>query len=112
MPSTRRSSPGQLAGPELNMVIDQVLHHGGRSGIGPRPVGAIHRAAQKIGHLLGALAQQALLAVLIRDEGDKPGAVALAIEVNRWARQLQLVWLESQTSEFLTELSAEAAGLT
>jgi tetratricopeptide (TPR) repeat protein len=58
---------------------------------------------QKIGHLLGALAQQALLAVLIRDEGDKPGAVALATEVNRWARQLQLVWLESQTSEFLKQ---------
>jgi tetratricopeptide (TPR) repeat protein len=58
---------------------------------------------QKIGHLLGALAQQALLAVLIRDEGDGPGAVALATEVNRWARQLQLVWLESQTSEFLKQ---------
>jgi hypothetical protein len=39
---------------------------------------------QKIGHLLGALAQQALLAGLIRDEGDRPGAVALATEVNRW----------------------------
>jgi tetratricopeptide (TPR) repeat protein len=58
---------------------------------------------QKIGHLPGALAQQALLAVLIRDEGDRPGAIALATEVNRWARQLQLVWLESQTSEFLKE---------
>jgi tetratricopeptide (TPR) repeat protein len=58
---------------------------------------------QKIGHLLGALAQQALLAVLIRDEGDRPGAIALATEVNRWARQLQLVWLDSQTSEFLKE---------
>jgi tetratricopeptide (TPR) repeat protein len=58
---------------------------------------------QKVGHLLGALAQQALLAVLIRDEGDRPGAVALATEVNRWARQLQLAWLESQTFEFLDE---------
>jgi tetratricopeptide (TPR) repeat protein len=58
---------------------------------------------QKIGHLLGALAQQAVLAVLIRDEGDRPSAVVLATEVNRWARQLQLVWLESQTAEFLKE---------
>jgi tetratricopeptide (TPR) repeat protein len=58
---------------------------------------------QKIGHLLGALAQQALLAVLTRDEGDRPGAVALATEVNRWAGQLQLVWLESQTADFLKE---------
>jgi tetratricopeptide (TPR) repeat protein len=58
---------------------------------------------QKVGHLLGALAQQAVLAVLTRDEGDRPGAVALATEVNRWARQLQLVWLESQTTDFLKE---------
>jgi tetratricopeptide (TPR) repeat protein len=58
---------------------------------------------QQVGHLLGALAQQALLAVLTRDEGDRPGAVALATEVNRWARQLQLVWLESQTTDFLKE---------
>jgi tetratricopeptide (TPR) repeat protein len=53
---------------------------------------------QKVGHLLGALAQQALLAVLVKDEGNPTGSVTLATEVNRWARQAGLPWLEAQTS--------------
>jgi hypothetical protein len=59
--------------------------------------------AQRADWLRDAVAQQALLAVLARDEGDRPGAVALATEVNRWSRQLQLVWLEDQTADFLKE---------
>ena len=57
---------------------------------------------QKVGHLLGALAQQALLAVLLRDEGDLPGSRVLATEVNRWARQVDLPFLVSQTDALLT----------
>ncbi|WP_329476282.1 hypothetical protein OG555_32080 [Kribbella sp. NBC_01484] len=56
---------------------------------------------QKVGHLLGALAQQALLAVLLRDEGDLAGSRALATEVNRWARQVELPFLVSQTDALL-----------
>ncbi|MGY4772419.1 hypothetical protein ACXC9Q_36390 [Kribbella sp. CWNU-51] len=56
---------------------------------------------QKVGHLLGALAQQALIAVLLRDEGDLAGSRALATEVNRWARQVELPFLVSQTDALL-----------
>jgi hypothetical protein len=56
---------------------------------------------QKVGHLLGALAQQALLAVLLRDEGDMTGSRALATEVNRWSRQVELPFLVSQTDALL-----------
>ena len=38
---------------------------------------------QKVGHLLGALAQQTLLAVLARDEGNPEASRALATEINR-----------------------------
>jgi hypothetical protein len=85
------------------MVVDQVLHHEDDLELARAQWERSTELRQKIGHLVGASAQQALLAVLIRDEGDMPGAVALATEVNRWARQLRLVWLESQTSEFLKE---------
>jgi tetratricopeptide (TPR) repeat protein len=56
---------------------------------------------QRVGHLLGALAQQALLAVLLRDEGDLAGSRVLATEVNRWARQVELPFLVSQTDALL-----------
>jgi hypothetical protein len=56
---------------------------------------------QKVGHLLGTLAQQALLAVLLRDEGDLAGSRVLATEVNRWARQVELPFLVSQTDALL-----------
>ncbi|HET6987464.1 MAG TPA: hypothetical protein VFI00_12655 [Kribbella sp.] len=56
---------------------------------------------QKVGHLLGALAQQTLLAVLLRDEGDIAGSQVLATEVNRWARQVDLPFLVSQTDALL-----------
>jgi tetratricopeptide (TPR) repeat protein len=57
---------------------------------------------QKVGHLLGALAQQTLLAVLLRDEGDPSGARALATEINRWSRQVPLPYLVTQTTELMS----------
>ncbi|HEY4571928.1 MAG TPA: hypothetical protein VIH10_20800 [Kribbella sp.] len=56
---------------------------------------------QKVGHLLGALAQQTLLAVLLRDEGDVAGSRALATEVNRWARQVDLKFIVRETAELM-----------
>ena len=58
---------------------------------------------QKVGHLLGALAQQSLLAVLLRDEGDGAGSRALATEVNRWARQADLKFIVSETAELIDQ---------
>jgi hypothetical protein len=56
---------------------------------------------QKVGHLLGALAQQALLAVLLRDEGDTAGSRALATEVNRWATQVDLKFIVRETAALM-----------
>ncbi|TDD60363.1 hypothetical protein E1263_11320 [Kribbella antibiotica] len=53
---------------------------------------------QKIGHLLGALAQQVLLCVLLKDEGEVAGSQALATEVNRWAGQAGIPFIEKQTA--------------
>jgi hypothetical protein len=58
---------------------------------------------QKAGHLRPALAQQASLAVLLRDEGDAAGARALATETNRWARQLGVPFVVQQTAELMTD---------
>ncbi|TDW21659.1 hypothetical protein [Kribbella kalugense] len=63
---------------------------------------------QKVGHLLGALAQQSLLAMLLRDEGDIAGSRALATEVNRWARQVDLEFIVRGTAELMG--SPNAAG--
>jgi hypothetical protein len=57
---------------------------------------------QKVGHLLGALAQQALLSVLLRDEGDAAGSRALATEVNRWSNQVGLSFITRQTAELIS----------
>jgi tetratricopeptide (TPR) repeat protein len=56
---------------------------------------------QKVGHLLGALAQQSLMAVLLRDEGDAAGSRAVATEVNRWARQVDLRFIVGETEELI-----------
>lgn len=56
---------------------------------------------QQVGHLLGALAQQTLLAVLLRDEGDIAGSRALATEINRWARQVPIPSLAHQTADLM-----------
>ncbi|MEV8376228.1 hypothetical protein AB0P21_26035 [Kribbella sp. NPDC056861] len=56
---------------------------------------------QKVGHLLGALAQQTLLAVLARDEGNPAAAIALATEVNRWSHQANIPFLQAQTAALL-----------
>ncbi len=54
--------------------------------------------AQQAGWLPLALAQQALLAELTAEEGDKAGASMLAREVGRWAAALGLRRLESQAA--------------
>ncbi|GAA1125208.1 hypothetical protein GCM10009630_23860 [Kribbella jejuensis] len=56
---------------------------------------------QKNGHLRPTLAQQAHLAILLRDEGDTAGSKGLATEVNRWAQQLGIPWLVAQTEELI-----------
>jgi tetratricopeptide (TPR) repeat protein len=56
---------------------------------------------QKVGHLRASLAQQALLASLLRDEGDPAGARALATEVHRWSTQLGLAFITRQTAEMI-----------
>ncbi|QNE16748.1 hypothetical protein F1D05_01100 [Kribbella qitaiheensis] len=61
---------------------------------------------QQIGHLLGALAQQTLLAVLTRDEGNALGAAALATEVNRWSRQADLPWITTQSATLIPDPAA------
>ncbi|TCN41956.1 hypothetical protein EV644_104338 [Kribbella orskensis] len=58
---------------------------------------------QKVGHLLGALAQLTLLAVLAKDEGNPTASVAIATEVSRWSRQAALPWLEAQTAGLMNE---------
>ncbi|GAB2611351.1 hypothetical protein [Kribbella endophytica] len=56
---------------------------------------------QAAGHVPGTLAQQALLAVLARDEGNLVAAQAIATETNRWAHQLNLTYVVSQTAALL-----------
>jgi hypothetical protein len=56
---------------------------------------------EKVGHVPGALAQQVLLAMLLRDEGDEAGARAVATETNRWARQLGITFIIQQTAELM-----------
>ncbi|WP_112238212.1 hypothetical protein [Kribbella monticola] len=57
---------------------------------------------QQLGHLLGALAQQTLLAVVTRDEGNPAGAAAIATEVNRWSRQANLPWLIRESATLIS----------
>jgi tetratricopeptide (TPR) repeat protein len=61
---------------------------------------------QQIGHLLGALAQQTLLAVLTREEGNPVAAAAIATEVNRWSRQVNLPWLVTQSANLIPDPAA------
>ncbi|MGW7683076.1 hypothetical protein ACWGID_20245 [Kribbella sp. NPDC054772] len=56
---------------------------------------------QEAGHLRPALAQQTMLATLLRDEGDVAGSRALATEVNRWARQLDIAFIIQETAELM-----------
>jgi hypothetical protein len=63
---------------------------------------------QKVGHLLGALAQQTLLAVLLRDEGDTAGSQALATEVNRWATQVDLKFIVQETAALMADRTRQA----
>jgi tetratricopeptide (TPR) repeat protein len=56
---------------------------------------------QEVGHLRPALAQQVMLATLLRDEGNVAGSRALATEVNRWARQLDVPFIIEETAELM-----------
>jgi hypothetical protein len=56
---------------------------------------------QKVGHLRATLAQQAILAALLRDEGDAAGSRALATEVNRWSRQLGIPFIAQETADLM-----------
>jgi hypothetical protein len=60
------------------------------------------------GFVPGTLAQQLLLAVLMRDTGDEPGAVALATEIIRWASALGLVRIAAQTEAFVAGVDPTA----
>ncbi|MER7279340.1 hypothetical protein ABT369_33360 [Dactylosporangium sp. NPDC000244] len=55
----------------------------------------------RAGLVAGTLSQQVLLAVLARDTGDEPGAVALATEVHRWAEAIGAARIAQTTSDFL-----------
>lgn len=57
---------------------------------------------QKAGHLLGALAQQTLLAVLAKDEGNPAASAAIATEVNRWSHQAGIPFLQTQTAGLMS----------
>jgi hypothetical protein len=58
-------------------------------------------AAAGAGHVTGVLAQQLLLAVLARDEGDEAGAGALVLEVRRWAAAIGARQIAGQCEGFL-----------
>jgi hypothetical protein len=57
--------------------------------------------AARTGHVAGVLAQQLLLAVLARDQGDEAGARMLAIEVRRWADAVGAVQIARQSADLL-----------
>jgi len=71
------------------------------------PVGARERweestaAGGRARHIGGTLAQQLLLAVLHRDEGDEAGARAIAGEVLRWASAIGAAGAARQAEAFL-----------
>ena len=91
-------------GPDDDVASEALRHLGGTAqAAGDRPL-ARQRwersagLAQRAGWLPLALAQQALLAELAAEEGDKDGARALAREVRRWATALGLSRLEAQAA--------------
>ncbi|MBL7258728.1 hypothetical protein [Paractinoplanes lichenicola] len=59
---------------------------------------ALGAGAGKVG---GTLAQQMLLAVLARDEGDEAGAIALAREISRWTEAIGAARQHQQAVAFL-----------
>lgn len=59
---------------------------------------------QTAGHVLGVLAQQMLLAQLMRDEGDPGAARGLALEVRRWAGSLEIGWIAGEADSLLASV--------
>ncbi|MEV6415328.1 hypothetical protein [Kribbella sp. NPDC051718] len=97
---------GERSGDDL--LISLALRHLGDHAhtAGDLPLARAHwerstELRQKVGHLLGALAQQTLLAVLARDEGNPAASKALATEVNRWSHQANIPWLQAQSADLM-----------
>jgi tetratricopeptide (TPR) repeat protein len=104
---TTALAQGEHSGDDL--LISLALRHLGDHAhtAGDLPLARAHwerstELRQKVGHLLGALAQQTLLAVLARDEGNPAAAIALATEVNRWSHQADIPFLQAQTADLMT----------
>ncbi|WP_030435833.1 hypothetical protein [Actinoplanes subtropicus] len=62
----------------------------------------------RAGRVTGTLSQQLLLAVLARDAGDEPAAVALATEVERWAAALGATRIRDNAAGFLAGVDPTA----
>lgn len=103
---TKALSLGESSGDDL--LISLALRHLGDHAYtaGNLPLARTHwerstELRQKVGHLLGALAQQTLLALLTRDEGNPTAAKALATEVNRWSHQANIPFLQTQSAALM-----------
>ena len=99
---------GEKAGDELLMSLalrhlGDHAHTAGDLALARRHWERSTELRQKVGHLLGALAQQTLLAVLLRDEGDVAGSQALAAEVNRWAAQVDLKFIVREAAALMAD---------
>jgi hypothetical protein len=104
---------GEKAGDELLMSLalrhlGDHAHTAGDLALARRQWERSTELRQKVGHLLGALAQQTLLAVLLRDEGDTAGSQALAAEVNRWATQVDLKFIVQETAGLMADRRQQA----
>lgn len=66
-------------------------------------------AAARAGHVAGVLAQQILLAVLARENGDDAGARLLAGEVGRWAEAVGAMRVALQSEGFLRGVDPTSA---
>ena len=89
------------------LVFEAQRHLGDHAHDDGDPVGARERweestaAGGRARHIGGTLAQQLLLAVLHRDEGDEAGARAIATEVLRWADAIGAAGAARQAEAFL-----------
>jgi hypothetical protein len=102
----RGLAAGRSAGDPM-LVFEAQRHLGDHDHDRGDHLGALERwrestaEAARAGHVAGVLAQQLLLAVLARDEGDEAGARLLATEVRRWAEAIGAVQVARQSEDFL-----------
>lgn len=104
----RDVAPGHYhAALEAGLTWEALRHLGDHDRDGGDPESAARRweqsaeSAAREGRVPGTLAQQLLLAVLARDNGDASGAARLAGEVARWAGALGMTRLADQAESFL-----------